>query len=80
MRVSVDEELLKISGVRKVPALPGIRRLQQMEIAFGPFERVVRLSVPYDRQGLTARLEDGFLVISVPKRSNAPRRIEVETE
>ena len=60
--------------------LPGIRRLQQMEIAFGAFERAVRLSIPFERQSISARLEDGFLVISVPKRSSGPRRIEVEAK
>jgi HSP20 family molecular chaperone IbpA len=49
-----------------------------MEIAFGPFERSVRLSIPFERQGISANLEDGFLVIAVPKRTSGPRRIEVE--
>jgi HSP20 family molecular chaperone IbpA len=47
-----------------------------MEIAFGPFERTLRLKVPIDREQVSAHLEDGFLEVTLPKR--APQRIEVE--
>ena len=49
-----------------------------MEIAFGPFERTVRIRVPFDRDQVTAQLEDGFLEVTLPKRK--PQRIEVEGE
>lgn len=80
LRVSVDGEILRISGARKVPVVSDVRRLHQMEIAFGPFERSVRISLPFDRERVAAHLEDGFLVITLPKRSSEPRRINVEKE
>jgi len=79
LRVNVDGDLLRVSGVRRVPVEGGVRRLHQMEIAFGPFERAIRIAVPFDRQRVSAHLEDGFLEVKLPKQS--PRReVEVETE
>ncbi len=76
IRVSVDGELLRISGVRSMPADEDVHRLHQMEIAFGPFERALRIQVPFDRDLVSAHLEDGFLEVTLPKRR--PQRIEVE--
>mgnify|MGYP003572342539 CR=1 FL=1 len=76
--VRVEGELLRVNGVRRVPSEPKARRLHRMEIAFGPFEREVRISLPFDREGVSAHLEDGFLTITLPKRLPRRRRIEVE--
>jgi len=78
LRVQVDGEMLRVSGVRQVPTEPKPKRLHRMEIAFGPFEREVRISLPFDRDGVAAHLEDGFLTISLPKRLPSRRQIEVE--
>jgi HSP20 family molecular chaperone IbpA len=47
-----------------------------MEIAFGPFERSVRIAIPFERDQVAAHLEDGYLSVKLPKR--LPRTIEVE--
>lgn len=78
VRVQVDGELLRVSGIRRVPTTPKPKRLHRMEIAFGPFEREVRISLPFDRDGVAAHLEDGFLTITLPKRLPTRRQIEVE--
>ena len=78
LRVNVDGELLRIRGIRRTPDTAGVRRLHQMEIAFGPFETTVRLGVPFDRGGVTAHLEDGLLEVRLPKRGAV--RVEIETE
>jgi HSP20 family protein len=76
LRVSVDGQLLRISGVRQ-PAEGGqLRRLHQVEIASGPFERRVRIPVSFDRERVVAHLSDGFLTVTLPKRR--PRRVRVE--
>ncbi len=54
----------------------GVQRLHQMEIAFGPFERVLRIGIPFEREGVAAHLEDGFLTVNLPKQ--LPRRLPVE--
>ncbi len=78
LRVNVDAEVLRIRGARRIPDSTGIRRLHQMEIAFGPFETSVRLGVAFDREGVSAHLEDGLLEVRLPKRR--PVRVTVETE
>jgi HSP20 family protein len=80
LRVSIDRDVLRISGVRTAPSGGEVRRLHQMEIAFGAFERSIRIAVPFERDRVAAHLEDGFLEIRVPKRLPAQRRVEVETE
>lgn len=78
LRVTIDGDSLRVSGVRKPPADTDMRRLHQMEIAFGPFERCVRVSIPFDREGVVARLDEGFLTVTLPRRAPARRRIEIE--
>lgn len=80
LRVNVDGRFLRISGVRKVPARLPIQRLLQMEIAFGPFEREIRIGVPFDRERVNARLEDGFLAVTLPKTRPVRREVTVESE
>ena len=76
LRVNVDADVLRIRGVRKTPDATAVRRLHQMEIAFGPFETSIRLGIPFDRDHVTAHLEDGLLEVCLPKRR--PVQVEVE--
>lgn len=78
LRVNAQADSLRIRGLRKTPDVAGVRRLHQMEIAFGPFDTQVRLGIPFDRDGVSAHLEDGLLEVKLPKRQ--PVRVEVETE
>jgi HSP20 family protein len=78
--VNVDGPLLRLSGVRRVPAHVDVQRLHQMEIAFGPFEREVRISIAFDRERVSAHLEDGFLSVKLPKHRVTRRQVAVETE
>ncbi len=79
LRVRIDGDVLRIRGERAVPQEEGVRRLHRMEIAFGPFERALQVQVPFDRDRVSAHLEDGFLRIVLPKRQPQKRRVEVET-
>jgi HSP20 family protein len=78
LRVTVDGELLRISGTRLAPEPADVRRLHQMEIATGPFERRVRIPIAFDRDAVTAHLADGFLTVTLPKRVPERRAIHVE--
>ena len=80
LRVTIDRDRLRISGIRKAPSGGEVRRLHQMEIAFGAFERSIRIAVPFERDRVAAHLEDGFLEVQVPKRLPAKQRVELETE
>ncbi len=78
VQVSVDGEILRIRGRREPRLDADAQRLHQMEIAFGPFERALRIGIPFDRERVSAQIEEGFLRVTLPKRSAGPRRIDVE--
>ena len=78
LRVTVDGEILRIRGVRRVPEPSDMRRLHQMEIATGPFERTFRIPIAFQREGVSAHLADGFLTVTLPKPLPVRRRVEIE--
>ena len=78
LRVTVDGGVLRISGVRRVIDRSEVKRLHQMEIATGPFERRVQIPVPIDREAISANLADGFLTVVLPRRATGPRQVEIE--
>jgi HSP20 family protein len=80
VQVSIDGDLLRVRGVREARVDADAQRLHQMEIASGPFERTLRIGIPFERERVSAQLEDGFLRVTLPKRSTGPRRIDVEIE
>lgn len=81
VHVTVDGDMLRIRGVRRPRVDSAAQRLHQMEIVSGPFERVLRIGVPFEREGVTASLEEGLLRVVLPKRTGAgPRRIGLEKQ
>src|SRR4051812_44936334 len=70
---------LVISGERRAQEAEG-RLYQQIEIANGPFKRVVELSAEVDAERASASYEDGILRIDVPlaQPEDSPRRIPIE--
>jgi HSP20 family protein len=80
LRVTVDGSVLGISGVRIPEDSSEVKRLHQMEIATGPFERRFSLPVAFDRDQVSAYIVDGFLTIRLAKRLPVRRSVEVETE
>ncbi len=78
LNVKVDGQILRVAGIRPAPDGSQVRRLHQMEIASGPFERRLRIPIPFDRNGVSAHVADGFLTVTLPKRETGPRRVSVE--
>ena len=76
VRVTVDADELRIRGVRRAPESTEVLRLHRMEITSGPFERRLRIPIPFVREAVTANLADGFLTVTLPRR--APARVRVE--
>lgn len=90
--ISPDQMELTISGDSKYLILRGIRteqdedkvgriRYHQLEVYYGPFERIVQLpiDVPVDRDKLAASYKDGFLKVTLPKREQSGvKKIEIE--
>ena len=78
VRVSVDGQVLRLSGVRGAPEGEEVYRLRQMEITSGPFERQVRIPIAFDRDHVSAHLANGFLTVTLPRRDPVQRRVKVE--
>lgn len=80
LRVTVDGEWLLVRGERAPAISAEMRRLHQMEIEFGPFERRLRIPVEFERDRVSASLEEGVLTVVLPKRVQTTRRIEIQQE
>jgi len=78
LRVTVDANVLQISGERAVSGSAEVTTLHQMEIASGPFERRIALPASVDRERVSARLADGVLSVILGKRRPLRREVEVE--
>ena len=70
---------LVITGERRSQEAEG-RLYQQIEIAHGPFERVVELSADVEADQASATYDDGVLRIEVPlsQPDDVARRIQIE--
>ncbi|MBW3622035.1 MAG: Hsp20/alpha crystallin family protein [Armatimonadetes bacterium] len=79
--LTADNRALVVAGHRQEPGEDGARtRCHQLEIHFGPFERVVPLptDVKFERERLSATYRSGLLRIELPKRPpEEPRMIPV---
>jgi len=80
LRVTVDGHVLKISGVRSGIDRADMRRLLQVEIAAGPFERRIEIPMPFHRDRVAAHLADGFLTVVMPKKPAGPQAVEIESD
>lgn len=65
VNVSTAEGALVISGERRRADCEG-RSYQQMEIEYGPFQRVLQLPADADPAGAEAAYESGLLRIDIP--------------
>jgi HSP20 family protein len=65
--IYLEGDLIKISGVRRNP-ISQPKRMHQMEIEFGHFERYVRIPIPIDLDGIQATYKDGLLKVFLPKK------------
>jgi HSP20 family protein len=77
--VEVRGRQLVIAGRRRAQEAEG-RLYQQIEIAHGPFKRVIELSAEVDAEQATASYDDGILRIDIPlaQPEQSTRRIPIE--
>jgi HSP20 family protein len=77
--LEISGRALVISGERPVQETEG-RVYQQVEIATGPFRRIVELSADVDAGGARATYEDGILRVELPlvRPTEHARHVPVE--
>lgn len=59
---------LRVSGLRRDGAAHDSRRYRQMEICYNEFERIVYLPEDIDPDKISAKINNGLMIIEAPKR------------
>lgn len=78
--IQVVEDVLVVRGEKRMQRERTAGRFHVMERAYGAFERAVRLPVPVEESGATARYRRGVLHLSLPRSAaHRARRIEVRS-
>ncbi|MDL1893895.1 Hsp20/alpha crystallin family protein [Sphingobacteriales bacterium CHB3] len=79
VKISVENDILTISGTRKENQLPEKARWVRNEIRTGQFTRSIRLPKGTDSGKISAEMNDGLLKIVLPKAEEVkPREIRVQ--
>lgn len=68
LQVVAENGRLRIAGTRQPTRLPPPAEALQLEIDYGPFERVITLPADADPEHITANFQHGLLTIHVPVR------------
>ncbi len=68
LSVTIDNGRLRISGTRRPPDVEHCVQPLQLEIDYGPFERLVTLAGDVDPESISARFRYGMLAVHVPLR------------
>ncbi|ASW02829.1 Hsp20/alpha crystallin family protein [Paraburkholderia aromaticivorans] len=77
LEIRVQDGNLRIEASASVPTREGLR-LQHAEVRVPYFARSFTLGPEFDTSKIEAKLHDGVLQLSIPRREEArPRRIEV---
>ena len=79
LEIQIEGSFLRVAGARREPDLAACVRWHQMEIAYGPFERVFSLPPEADTEAIAAGYRDGFLEITIPRRTGSSRQVPIET-
>ncbi|WP_062386209.1 Hsp20/alpha crystallin family protein [Demequina iriomotensis] len=79
--VSLEENVLTVSGTREFYDEKSAEGFRRVERRFGSFHRAVRLPDRVDPDQVAATYKDGMLTVTVAKAESAkPRRIQVSTD
>ncbi len=83
MQVSFDPPSgqLKVRGLRADPTAGTQREYHQLEVVYGPFERIIEVLVPVEDDQVRADYRDGLLHIYLPKKPpQRPTELSVDIE
>jgi HSP20 family protein len=81
VKVSVENEVLTISGERKSTREEDDGKVHRVERSFGSFQRTFRVPQDADGEAVEASFRNGVLSVALPKAEKAkPRQIEVKVD
>jgi len=69
LRVTVEGQQLRISGMRQLPPHQSIACIHQLEIELGEFQRILPLSSVVEVEGVESTYTNGILMVTLPKRT-----------
>ena len=74
MQVNFDQLSghLRVRGHREDPAAGKQREYHQLEVVYGPFERILGILVAIDEEKIRADYRDGLLHVYLPKKPVVP--------
>jgi HSP20 family protein len=72
--VSLHQDVLMVRGVRRRSGIETRRSYHHAEIAWGPFERRIKLNVAVDADGASAVYDQGILRVSLTLAPRPPSR------
>ena len=79
--IDVDDNVLTISGERKVEEERKDEEFYRVESVYGKFERSFTLPEDVDAEKIEAEAKDGVLTVKIPKAQvveKAPKKIEIK--
>jgi HSP20 family protein len=78
--VTLYEDALIVSGERHDDSEQGEYLYHEAQIRYGPFRVEVLILSPFDREHVSARYQNGFLWVDLPKKlpQAAPQRISTQ--
>ena len=79
LKVAVEHDRLRIAGIRRAASAGPSAEPLQLELEYGPFERVVALPPGADAEHITAEFRAGLLSVHIPLRAPAQNvRVRVD--
>jgi HSP20 family protein len=78
LSVVLDNDILIIRGIRREERGLSKRHYHEMEIEYGPFERILKLPSPVDQSSVLASYRNGFLEIIMKKSDRPVERLEIK--
>jgi HSP20 family protein len=80
IKISVDGDLLTVSGEKKAETESKQRNFRVVERSYGEFTRSLYLPRTIDASKITASMSDGVLKITAPRRSDAETKtVEIQS-
>ncbi len=76
--VILEKDILVIQGIRREDRGFKKRQYHDMEIEFGPFERILKLPSFVDQESVFAQYRNGFLEIRLKKSDQPEERTEIK--
>jgi len=79
--VEIRDNIITISGEKKLESKPEDEQYLRKERPFGIFSRAFTLEAPIDAREVRARFKNGVLTVDIPKPTREqPRKIEVSID